>query len=178
VDGVRPYLRSTLVDGLNDSYARNDRTKEILGLQEVKLFEIGTVWQKGNEVTMLGIAGKTGAREHPLEILSADTYEDLPTSQTERYQPFSRYPFIVRDIAMWVPKNEKSFGDVITIFGDHSEGLLRHVDLFDQFEKNGRVSYAFHLVFQSFDRTLTDVEVNAIMKTITDRVTAKGFEVR
>jgi phenylalanyl-tRNA synthetase beta chain len=178
VDGIRPYLRSTLTDGLRDAYARNDRTKEILGLQEVRLFEIGTVWQKGTEVAMLGIADKSGVGERPLEIISADRYEDLPVSQTERYRPFSKYPFIVRDIAMWVPKNANSFTDVITIFGDHSQGLLQHVDLFDQFEKDGRVSYAFHLVFQSFDRTLTDVEVNAIMRTITDRVTAKGFEVR
>ena len=79
---------------------------------------------------------------------------------------------------MWVPKDTESFTEVIHIFGEHSQGLLRHVDLFDQFQKGERVSYAFHLVFQSFERTLTDVEVNAIMQNDHRSVTAKGFEVR
>jgi len=179
IDGMAPYLRSTLLDGLKSAYDRNVRTKELLGLKYVRIFEIGAVWQKGNETMMLGIADETGIREEPLKIsYGSSEYQELPTSSATRYQPFSRYPFIVRDIAMWVPKNTESFTEVVRIFGDHSQGLLRHVDLFDQFQKDERVSYAFHLVFQSFDRTLTDIEVNAIMKNITDAVAAKGFEVR
>ena len=179
VDGVSPYLRSTLVDGLQAAYGRNMRTKDLLGLKEVKLFEIGTVWKKGNEVLMLGSADEKGVREEPLVASNVSReHEDLPTSNAARYQPFSKYPFIVRDIAMWAPKNTESFTDIIHIFGEHAQGLLRHVDLFDQFQKDDRVSYAFHLVFQSFDRTLTDIEVNTIMQRITEAVAAKGFEVR
>src|SRR3989344_4045509 len=98
VDGVRPYLRSTLTDGLKDAYERNSRNKDLLGLNEVKLFEIGTVWSEGKETIMLGTADKEGVKEAPLEIQEATPlgYEDLPVSKTERYQPFSRYPFIVR----------------------------------------------------------------------------------
>lgn len=178
VDGVRPYLRATLIDALKDAYERNERTKALLGLPQVRIFEIGTVWQKGNEVTMLGIADEKGAREQPLMVEYAPAYDEFPTSQATRYQPFSKYPFIVRDIAMWVPHNTRSFSDVIAVFGEYSQGLLRHVDLFDQFQKGERISYAFHLVFQSFERTLTDAEVNTIMDAITKAVTAKGFEVR
>jgi len=178
VDGVRPYLRATLVDGLRDAYERNSRNKDLLGLKEVHLFEIGTVWQRGNELMMLGIADGKGIREEPLEIKTADQYEILPTSETTRYQPFSKYPFIVRDIAMWAPQKSESFTDIVTTFGEYSQGLLQHVDLFDQFQKGDRVSYAFHLVFQSFDRTLTDAEVNEIMQKIYEAVMAKGFEVR
>ena len=178
VDGVRPYLRSTLVDGLKEAYERNDRTKALLGLPTVQIFEIGTVWRKGLELTMLGIADKEGVRESPLEAKHAGAYEDLPTSQAQRYQPFSKYPFIVRDIAMWVPRSDQSFTEVLHVFSEHARGLLRHVDLFDQFQKGERVSYAFHLVFQSFDRTLTDAEVNVVMETISKSVADKGFEVR
>ncbi|HEV3245475.1 MAG TPA: phenylalanine--tRNA ligase subunit beta [Candidatus Paceibacterota bacterium] len=181
VDGVRPYLRATLIDGLRDSYERNIRMKELLGLKYIRLFEIGTVWQKENEVTTLGIADENGVREEPLDFARGKPhagYENLPTSPAERYKPFSRYPFIVRDIAMWVPQNNQSFTEVVNIFGEYSQGLLQHVDLFDQFQKDNRVSYAFHLVFQSFDRTLTDLEVNAIMLNISKAVGAKGFEVR
>ena len=175
---MHPYLRATLVDGLREAYERNIRTKDILGLAFVRIFEIGTVWQKGEEKILLGIADEIGVREEPLEIKGGNEYEDLPTSQAERYQPFSKYPFIVRDIAMWVPTGTDSFTEVIRVFSEYSQSLLRHVDLFDQFEKNGRTSYAFHLVFQSFEKTLTDAEVNAIMQKISEAVTAKGFEVR
>ncbi len=178
VDGVRPYLRATLVDGLREAYEKNMRNKDLLGLKEVRIFEVGTVWQKGNEVSVLGIADEHGVREEPLEVRTATEYQDLPMSEAVRYQPFSKYPFIVRDIAMWVPQNSESFTEVVTIFGDHSQGLLRHVDLFDQFQKGDRISYAFHLVFQSFEKTLTDTEVNAIMEHIYAAVKEKGWEVR
>jgi phenylalanyl-tRNA synthetase beta subunit len=178
VDGVRPYLRATLIDGLRDSYERNFRNKDLLGLKEVRLFEIGTVWQKGNEVTMLGTADGKGVSEEVLKVSNAREYKNLPTSEAKRYQPFSKYPFIVRDIAMWAPHKSESFTDIVTIFGEYSQGLLRHVDLFDQFQKGDRISYAFHLVFQSFEKTLTDAEVNVIMQKITEAVATKGFEVR
>ena len=47
VDGVRPYLRATLVDGLRDAYERNIRNKDLLGLKQVRLFEIGTSGKRG-----------------------------------------------------------------------------------------------------------------------------------
>lgn len=127
---------------------------------------------------MVGIADAEGVRESPLVAKDASAYDVLPTSTAQRYQPFSKYPFIVRDIAMWVPRNDQSFTDVLHVFSEHAQGLLRHVDLFDQFQKGERISYAFHLVFQSFDRTLTDAEVNLIMETISKAVADKGFEVR
>jgi len=52
---------------------------------------------------------------------------------------------------------------------------------FDKFQKPGedRVSYAYRLVFQSFDRTLTDDEVNGIMEKVTAALNAnEGWEVR
>ena len=50
--------------------------------------------------------------------------------------------------------------------------------LFDEFEKEGRVSYAFSVVFQSQDRTLTDLEVDVDMKKITLVLQELGCEVR
>ena len=50
--------------------------------------------------------------------------------------------------------------------------------LVDSFEKEGKKSLAFRLVFQSFDRTLTDVEVAESMNSITKSLQDKGFEIR
>jgi len=37
---------------------------------------------------------------------------------------------------------------------------------FDEFEKGGKQSFAFRIVFQSFEKTLTDAEANAVMEKI------------
>ena len=180
VGGEKPYLRTTLVDGLREAHERNVRNKDLLGLKEIKIFEIGTVWNDGKEMMMLGTAEPAGVREEPL-LPSGDTisrYEELPTSTTERYEPFSKYPFIVRDIAMWMPEDPDGVSKALAIFANEAGMLLRHVHLFDQFKKDGRASYAFRLVLQSFEKTLTDEEANAVMQHIYAAVKASGWEVR
>ena len=138
VGGEKPYLRTTLVDGLREAHERNVRNKDLLGLKEIKIFEIGTVWNDGKEMMMLGTAEPAGVRGEPL-LPSGDTisrYEELPTSTTERYEPFSKYPFIVRDIAMWMPEDPDGVSKALAIFANDAGMLLRHVHLFDQFKKN------------------------------------------
>jgi phenylalanyl-tRNA synthetase beta chain len=55
--------------------------------------------------------------------------------------------------------------------------LVRHA-LFDTFIKDGRTSYAFRLVFQATDRTLTDEEVNRVMDELYAVAKNNGWEVR
>jgi phenylalanyl-tRNA synthetase beta chain len=56
--------------------------------------------------------------------------------------------------------------------------LVKHY-LFDTFSKDGKTSYAFRLVFQSNERTLSDDEINPIMEAITASMNAKeGWQVR
>ena len=180
VDGVRPYLRATLIDGLRDAYEKNVRNKDLLGLKEIRIFEIGTVWKEGGEWTMIGTADPEGARE---ELLDGETgefsphYKQFPISTATRYQSFSKYPFIVRDVALWVPASTKP-EDVLDVIRAHAGELLVRSEKFDEFKKGERTSYAFRLVFQSFERTLTEVEANAVMEKIAEALKAKGFEVR
>jgi len=177
VDGVRPYLRATLIDGLKEAHERNARNKDLLGLDEVKLFEIGIAWKKGKELFMLGMADKKGVKEKELESSAARAYDELPTSKTEHYQPFSKYPHISRDIALWVPKGT-SADEVFDVIKHHAGGLLVRSWKFDEFAKGDKVSYAFRLVFQSPDRTLFDGDANERMESIYMAVKEKGWEVR
>lgn len=180
VDSVRPFLRTTLTDGLNDALKKNVQNKDLLGLTEVKLFEIGTVWKEGREVVMAGIVTeKEKAKEDPLSVFLKDAseYEPLPLSETARYQPFSRYPSITRDIAMWVPAETVSTDVAATLKG-HAGPLCVRIDLFDEFKKEDKVSYAFRLVFQSSEKTLTDDEINAEMEHVYSAVKSKGWTVR
>ena len=187
VDGVRPYLRANLTDGLKDALEKNTRNKDLLGLNEVKLFEIGTVWKGGLETVMLGTADTSGVREFALETHEATPrgYEELPISKTERYQPFSRYPFIVRDIALWVSAKTEAVDVAVTVIETlkkEAPNLFSQLDTtlrpFDQFKKGEKVSYAFHIIFQSPQKTLTDEEANAVMEKVYAAVKEKGWEVR
>ncbi|MBM3261022.1 phenylalanine--tRNA ligase subunit beta [Candidatus Kaiserbacteria bacterium] len=191
VDGVRPYLRTTLIDGLTEALKKNIPNKDLLGLKEIKLFEIGTVWPDAKEIQMVGtITEKGKASEKPLSEHTQNvghpmSYINLPTSAAIRYAPYSRYPYIVRDIAFWTPStlhheaNVGSVGSYISdVFKKESGELLQRVALFDTFTKADKTSLAFRLIFQSFEKTLTDEEVNLIMQKVSTVLSAKGFEIR
>jgi phenylalanyl-tRNA synthetase beta subunit len=53
------------------------------------------------------------------------------------------------------------------------------VNLFDTYEKDDQISYAFKLVFQSDERTLSDKEVNEHMQAVEEALEENGgFSVR
>lgn len=94
------------------------------------------------------------------------------------YRPFSVYPFALRDIAVWTPSGTEESEVANLILKEAGEHLVR-LDLFDRFEKEGRISYAFRLVFESSERTLSDQDLDPAMARITDAMNAReGWEVR
>ncbi len=52
------------------------------------------------------------------------------------------------------------------------------IDQFDEFKKGDKTSYAFRLVFQSDEKTLTDDEANDFMNKVYDAVKSNAWEVR
>lgn len=177
VDSVRPFMRTTLIDGLNDALKKNIPNKDLLGLKEVKLFEIGAVWKGNKEVVMLGtVSEKEKASEKPLEP-EAGEYENYALSNAKQFVPFSKYPYIVRDIAFWTPAGTEPAAVEAMIRAEAGE-LAQRVALFDRFEKEDRLSLAYRIVFQSFERTLTEAEANAVMEKVSIALKAKGFEIR
>lgn len=109
--------------------------------------------------------------------LPVPTSYDAYTPHDVTFVPYSPYPFIARDIALWVPEGISAL-DVEKSIRAHAGLLLTRVTLFDSFTKEGRVSFAFRLIFQSYEKTLTDDEVGGLMATLTTALTEKGFEVR
>ena len=103
---------------------------------------------------------------------------DLPIAETGiQYQPLSPYPFVLRDIALWVSVGVLA-ADVHDTIRIAAGPTLARIDQFDEFTKEGRTSYAFHLVFQSAEKTLTDAEAGAAMDGVNAAVKAQGWEVR
>ncbi len=234
------YLRTNLSDGVMQSLVLNVRNADLLGMEIIRIFEIGKVFAKEGEHTSLCIGIKHAkknkekekdrikvVRDQILETLEAGTsilctiddtgglialdgqtigvtnahegimeinldkliaglpqpvsYNDLHFSKavSATYKKISSYPFIVRDIAVLVPESvtgevlwsaiEKGIADI---------GLLARHSLFDVFKKDGKVSYAFRMVFQSMEKTLTDAEANSIMEKVNAKMKENGWEVR
>jgi phenylalanyl-tRNA synthetase beta subunit len=184
-----PALRTTLEDNLKDALTRAKYVAPLVLApnQKPKLFEIGTVFPKEEEHTELRMtesaSGEGWENFGIVSNVSAGRLEDFGKDyepvryELSAYKPFSLYPFILRDIALWVPSDTEAPGIEESI-RTHAGDLLARLDQFDMFEKEGRVSYAFRLIFQSMERTLTDEEVNGLMTNITSALTAKGYEVR
>lgn len=98
-------------------------------------------------------------------------FEELArlANETTEYDPISKFPAIVRDVAVFVPLDEK-VDNVLNIIENTAGKLLVNADLFDIYENDERKSLAFHLVFQSSEKTLTDEEINSIMRKVFEAV--------
>ena len=180
-------LRKNLTDGMKDSYEMNRLNKELLEVDDMKIFEIGTVFAKSGEEFHVAYADKKGISEMTLDEhisknnleISSDSY-DTPevTSNLQNFVMWSEYPYIARDIAVWVPENISADTVQDLIRNNTNELLMKGPRLFDTFTKDGKTSYAFRMVFQSNTRTLVEQEITDIMNAITTNLQAKGWEVR
>lgn len=200
------FLRTNLTDGVKESLEINMKNAPLFGLDTIGVFEIGNVFLKDKEYNSLAIAysGKEKRLNEIKEILGNElgveikenvkdkvleiNFTDLVSKLSEveeyatfnkreiiRYRSISQYPFVLRDIALWVPE-EVSSKEILDLIDND---LLVVKTQFDEYKKDGRVSYAFHLVFQSLERTLSDTEVNEIMNGITSKLSSNnGWEIR
>lgn len=112
------------------------------------------------------------------ELPEVTNYDDIviPDSSNTTFTPLSPFPFITRDIAFWTTNTDVETAE--KLLREHAGDLLARIDLFDQFTKDDKTSYAFRLVFQAHDRTLSDDDVQPIMQTITETLANAGHEVR
>ncbi|MEK7644699.1 MAG: phenylalanine--tRNA ligase subunit beta [Patescibacteria group bacterium] len=222
-------LRTNLADGMAKSLEMNVRNADLLGLETVAIFEIGTVFSAAAETTSLGLAAQmvkkvkgkksedvlnnaleaiagglsitlpaakvqvaaTGGALLELNLTSLITTLPAPASYTDlgftraidtKYKPFSAYPFITRDIALFVPAGTDEAA-VRTAIADLLKKIAGNLvvkgpDCFDRFEKDGKLSLAYRMIFQSYEKTLSDEEVNAHMTALHEAVKANGWTVR
>jgi len=175
LDKAKPALRTNLDENMKEAMVRAKYVAPVVLPPGVKpkLFEIGTVFTKDGE--HMEIKTSEPAPDLP-ELKDAPDYSPAQY-ELGAYKPFSVYPFIVRDIAFWVPAGT-DVGRTMSYIREQAGELLVRVDQFDRFEKGGKVSLAFRLVFESMERTLTDSEVNGIMERVSEALKKAGFEVR
>ena len=98
--------------------------------------------------------------------------------ERKNFEPYSIYPFALRDVAVWTPAGTEEAA-VEACIRKAGGPLLLRVDLFDRFEKDDRISYAFRMVFESPEKTLSDTELTPVMEAITAALSGTpGYIVR
>jgi phenylalanyl-tRNA synthetase beta chain len=105
-------------------------------------------------------------------MMEINLNELLPfTLEHKLFQPISRFPAVVRDIALVVGSGvtHRQVLDIITGFP-----LVTKVALFDLYTGGklpaGKKSLAYRITFQSPSKTLTDEAANSILKKIIDKL--------
>jgi len=129
----------------------------------------------------IGIVGQC----HPIVTENFEVSEDTfifeidmaalqPFATAQRsFKPIPRFPAVVRDIALVVgtEATHQRMLDVIKGFL-----LVADVALFDVYSGDkvpkGKKSLAYHITFQSPEQTLTDDEVNSVLKQILEKLAA------
>lgn len=137
-----------------DSFFQSGRCA-VIKAGNVSLGVIGEVHPAVRERFDLG-SSPVALVEVDLEALT-----EVAQSTQRRFQTLSRYPAATRDLALLMPAGVPE-GRVQEIISRHR--LVERVELFDIYSgeniPTGSMSLAFHVYFQSQDRTLTTEEVN------------------
>ena len=175
------FLRTNLSDGMKIAYEHNRLNAPLLGLDEIKIFQIGNVFpEKNTEELRVAFATKKGVEEHSVNDFAKiiSQVSKKKSAENSVFKSWSPFPFITRDFSVWVPDGTDP--EILNkIFVEHGGELLaRPPRLFDTFSKNGKTSFAFRLVFQAQNKTLTDAEAYTIVDNINNTLKTKGFETR
>ena len=111
-----------------------------------------------------------------------DTILKVTSGKAVKVSPIAKYPEVRRDFALLLDQNV-SFDAVYKLAKQTEKQLLKSVNLFDVYEgKNlpqGKKSYAVSFTLQDENKTLTDKQINKVMKGLQSAFeTQLGAELR
>ena len=130
--------------------------------------EIGFVGEISSQCTLALKITKPVAAIH----IDLDKLVSL-ASDEQQYQPVSKFPSIIRDIAVLVPSQTKVI-ELMNIINTVGKELIKDIDLFDMYEggsvPGGKKSLAFHIIYQSNNKTLEHKDIDIIHKRIIEAI--------
>ena len=99
---------------------------------------------------------------------------DRAYTNTLTYKEVAKYPMVKRDFALLLDEST-SFEDLQKVALNTNKKILKEVRLFDVYEgktlDKGKKSYGLSFTFQDKNKTLTDKQVDRVMKEL-----QKNFE--
>ena len=141
------------------------------------------IWHKGKSAEIkvdgeeIGFLGEISSRVNaalkiskPVGALNLNLQKlILLASEEISYRAPSRFPASTRDIAILVPLQAK-VSEAMNVLTGAGGPMVRDIDLFDMYEgehlAQGKKNLAFHIIYESADRTLTSKEVDTLHNQI------------
>ena len=119
--------------------------------------------------------------DFPVYIFELDMGALLKSQNLKRnYFPISKYPAVVRDVALVVPEGISYF-QVSSQIKKTGGKVITQIKLFDVYQgkqiDRGFRSMAYSIIYQSGEKTLTDKEVNSIHNKVLHSL-EKNFKVK
>jgi len=161
--------------GITDRYY-DDTPPHKWDSDEIRFYHPGafSLIKSGNDI--LGVMGEVNPAitkalklKKPVVAFELDLEQlVLKVAEERDYEPISRFPRVVRDISILVPKDVRVSRVLNMIEGVDEERIVQDVDVFDIYEddKQEKKSIAFHVIYGSDQKTLKDAEVDKIEQAI------------
>lgn len=173
---IKYYVESLLtkLNIPNISFS-NEKLQDNSGL--IKAMHPGRFCNVYSGTTQIGVLGELNlAAAHRLELDGRSSLFELDhqqllelSSDFAQYKRISEYQFVDRDLSFWLADSIK-FDEILTVINDQKDSLIQRVELLDLFtsEKNaGKKSYTISVRLQSYEKTLTEEEINKSIEQIT-----------
>ena len=162
----------SFVKNENIEYMHPGRTADIF-VDETKVGYVGEVHEKITKNYEIGTK---------VYILQFDIPSVIDKSDfVFKYKEISKFPKSERDLSMTVPK-DITVDKIEKVFTERGGKLLESFELFDIYEGEqvgeGFKSIAYNLSFGAKDHSLTDDEVDAVIKKIINGLNTIGIELR
>ncbi|NJW51421.1 phenylalanine--tRNA ligase subunit beta [Salinimicrobium oceani] len=169
---------------------------ERLGIKEVKnspvkndIFSEGISFNSGKtRLVEFGVIKKKILKKFDIEqeVLFADfnweALVEISKSQQNKFREISKFQSVRRDFALLLDNGVK-FEDIYDLAFRTEKDLLKEVNLFDVYEganlPEGKKSYAVSFILQDEKKTLTDKQIDKIMKKLQQNLEKQvGAELR
>ncbi len=138
-------------------------------------YQAATIYVDDKEVGHFGTLHPNLVKQYDLkDIYAATLYLDdiVMKHDTKTYQPISKFPSVERDLAFIMPL-EMSVKNVVELMQQTLKKYLVDVYVFDVYQgdhvKEGYQSVAFRMILNDAEKTLTNEDVEKLMKKVIHR---------
>lgn len=97
--------------------------------------------------------------------------------QVTKFQSYSKHPTCYKDIALWA-RPGYDVKDLMEIVRRVAGDLVENVKEIDTFEKNGRKSFCYRILYRSMERSLANEEVDRLQEEIRNETAKLPVELR
>ena len=97
-------------------------------------------------------------------------HDQFKSGDVVTFRPYSKYPPVFKDISFWIPEDYAE-NDFFELGRDVAGDLVEQIQEIDKFThpKTHRTSCCYRVTYRSMDRSLTDVEINALQEQLRDQ---------